>query len=116
MFRGRLLKVVLASTLLVAGCSSLPGLQVLTGQATPQDNTSPGTVQALDLVMADKSGATDPGLSAAADRVEAADTSVNIIEVRRDIQSRVFTVNMLFAPPQVDTSTVDGQIAELDAE
>ncbi len=115
MFRGHLLKFVMLSTLLVAGCSSLPGLQVLTGQATPQNNAAPGTVQALDLVMADKTGSTDPGLSAAADRIEAADGSVNIIEVRKDLSSRVLTVNMLFSPPQTDTSTLQGQIDQLDA-
>lgn len=115
MFRGHLLKLVMLSTLLVAGCSSLPGLQVLTGQATPQDNSAPGTVQSLDLVMADKTGSTDPGLSAAADRIEAADNNINIIEVRKDAQSRVLTVNMLFNPPKSDTTTLQGQIDQLDA-
>ncbi len=116
MFRGRFLRVLVLSTILVAGCSQLPGLQVLTGQASQTGGgTTSTTVQALDLVMADKTGATDPGITAAADRIEAADSMIDIIEIRKDTDSRVFTVNMLFNPPQTDTSTLQGQVAQLDA-
>ena len=114
MFRGRILGFVLLSAVLASGCSQLPGLRVLTGQ-TEEGVSGDLTVSALDLVMADKSGAADPGISAAANRIEAADTMIDIIEVRKDTEGRVFTVNMLFNPPQVDGSTLEGQIAQLEA-
>ena len=116
MLRGRILKVVVLSVILVSGCSKLPGLRVLTGQDAQGNNlaTTDQTVQALNLVMADKTGATDPGILAAADRIEAADSQINIIEVRKDTEARVFTVNMLLDLSGVDTSTQDGQIQQLD--
>ena len=104
---------LVVALLVVAGCQSLPGLRVLTGQDNPQ-SIAETAVQAGDLVMADKSGGTDPGLSAAADRIEAASGAVDIIEIREDFENRVFTVGMLFNPPQTDNST-QGQIAQLDA-
>lgn len=114
---GRVLRIVVLLAILASGCSQLPGLRVLTGQDPNGTGTSGDlTVQALDLVMADKSGASDPGISAAANRIEAADNMVDIIEVRKDTEARVFTVNMLFSPPQVDTATQEGQIASLDAQ
>ncbi|MEP7294314.1 MAG: hypothetical protein ABI835_21170 [Chloroflexota bacterium] len=115
MFRGRILQIVILSAILVSGCSQLPGLRVLTGQTEANGVSGDLTVAALDLVMADKSGSSDPGISAAANRIEAADTMIDIIEVRKDTEARIFTVNMLFNPPQVDTTTQDGQIAQLDA-
>jgi hypothetical protein len=114
MFRGRILGIVILSAVLAAGCSSLPGLRVLAGQQADA-TISNTTVQAVDLVMADKSGTTDAGLTAAANRIEAADSMIDIIEVRRDTDARTFTVNMLFQPPQTDTSTLDGQIAQYEA-
>jgi hypothetical protein len=65
--------------------------------------------------MADKSGLTDPSLVAAADRIETASGNVDIVEIRSDPEARIFSVNMLFAPPQVDPNTQEGQIAQLDA-
>lgn len=117
MYRGRIIQFVLLSAILVSGCSQLPGLRVLTGQTTETNGGASGdlTVQALDLVMADKSGATDPGLSAAANRIEAAAPMVDIIEVRKDTEGRVFSVNMLFSAPQVDRTTMEGQVADLEA-
>jgi hypothetical protein len=115
MTSGRVLRIVVLTAILVSGCSQLPGLRVLSGQDPNTASSGDLTVQALDLVMADKSGSTDPGISAAANRIEAADNMVDIIEVRKDDETRVFTVNMLFNPPQVDTSTMEGQIAQLDA-
>lgn len=114
---GRVLRIVVLLAFLASGCSQLPGLRVLTGQ-NPNGTGATGdlTVEALDLVMADKSGASDPGISAAANRIEAADNMVDIIEVRKDTEARVFTVNMLFSPPQVDMATQEGQIANLDAQ
>ncbi len=104
------------SAILASGCSQLPGLRVLSGQDPQNDPAAQvASVQALDLVMADKTGTTDPSLTAAADRIEAADNMIDIIEVRKDEETRVFTVNMLFAPPQTDTTTQAGQIAQYDA-
>ncbi len=101
--------------LLSVSCSSLPGLRVLTGQAE-QQNVANRTVESLDLVMADKSGTTSPALIAAADRIEAAAlNSVDIIEIRSDLDNRILRVDMLFRPPQADTSTVEGQAAQLEA-
>lgn len=105
---------VLLSASLIVGCSSLPGLRVLTGQNDAQTNADQ-TVQALDLVMADKFGRTDPAVTAAADRIEAAAGNVDIIEIRKNDEERTFQVNLLFAPPRVDTSTTNGQIALLDS-
>ena len=114
MRRVSLLPFVLLSAFLIVGCSSLPGLRVLTGEQNGQTNADQ-TVQALDLVMADKFGRTDPAISAAADRIEAAAGNVDIIEIRKNDDERLFQVNLLFARPPVDTSTLDGQIAMLDS-
>ncbi|MBI1259214.1 MAG: hypothetical protein GC204_17240 [Chloroflexi bacterium] len=116
MFRGRILQVVVLSVILVSGCSKLPGLQVLAGQDAQGNNvaTTNQTVANLNLVMADKTGATDPSLLAAADRIEAADKQINIIEVRRNDQTRVFSVNMLIDLSGIDMSTQAGQIEYLD--
>jgi hypothetical protein len=113
MSRGYVLKFALILILLVTGCSSLPGLRVLTGQENEQ-SVGDRTVEALDLVMGDKTGFTDPSLIAAADRIEAASTNVDVIEIRQDLESRIFTINMLFSPPNVE-NTLEGQIAYLDA-
>jgi hypothetical protein len=98
----------------VAGCSDMAGLRVLTGE-TDAETLTDRTVEALDLVMADKSGLTDPAIVAAADRIEAATNgTVDIIEIRNDPETRVFTVDMMFSPPQSDGS-VQAQVAQLDA-
>ncbi|MFQ3566389.1 MAG: hypothetical protein SNJ59_05265 [Aggregatilineales bacterium] len=88
-------------------------MRVLTGQSG-QEAQVDRTIQALDLVMADKTGISDPSLIAAADRIEAASGSVDIIEIRHDLNERIFTINLLFRPPQTD-NTVQGQVARLDA-
>jgi len=117
MFRGRILGIVILAAILGAGCSQLPGLRVLTGQDAQGNSlaTTNQTVQALNLVMADKSSATDPALLNAADRIEAADNLLNIIEVRKDAQARVLSVNMLLDLSAIDTSTQAGQLQQLDA-
>lgn len=116
MLRGRILWIAVLSAILAAGCSSLPGLRVLSGQdAQDGSTTSQATVQTLDLVMADKSGTSDASITSAANRIEAADSMIDIIEVRKDTEGRVFTVDMLFNPPQVDTNTLEGQIEWLEA-
>lgn len=93
--------LLVMSLLLVAGCSALPGLRVLTGQETT-DTLTDQVAEISDMVMADKSGTTDPSLLAAADRVEAAAGDVDIIEVRKDPASDLFTVYMLFQPTSQD--------------
>lgn len=106
--------LVLVSLILVSGCSSLPGLRVLTGQDTGAADVANRTVEELDLVMADKTGATDSSLIATADRIEAAAGTVDIIEIRQDDETDTFDVNMLFNPPQTE-NTLEGQVAQLDA-
>ena len=83
--------------LVVAGCSSLPGLRVLTGEDSPEA-AADQVIELTDMVMADKSGTTDPSLLSAADRIEAAAGSVDIIEIRQDLAEDMFTVYMLFQP------------------
>lgn len=113
MKRGLIVQFVLILALLITGCSSLPGLRVLTGQDA-DTTVADRTVESLDLVMADKTGSTDPSLIAAADRIEAASPNVDIIEIRQDVENRVFNINMLFLPPQVE-NTLEGQVALYDA-
>lgn len=116
MYRGRLLRIALLSAILVSGCSSLPGLRVLTGENPEEAGpTVDASVEALDLVMADKTGTIDVGVSAAADRIETANDMLDIIEIRKDEENRVFVVNMLFNPPNYDVNTNEGQIAQLEA-
>jgi hypothetical protein len=116
MRRGLAILLFLISVFVLAGCQSLPGLQVLLGQ-DPQSNPSAAasqTVAAMDLVMADKTGRTEPALFAAADRIEAASGEVDIIEIRRDDENHLFNVAMLFRPPQGDGSQ-QAQLAQLDS-
>ncbi|HLU12181.1 MAG TPA: hypothetical protein VK003_21065 [Oceanobacillus sp.] len=112
MSRGYVFKFAFLVLLLVSGCSSLPGLRVLTGQED-QQSIADRTVESLDLVMADKTGSTDPALIAAADRIEAANRNVDIIEIRNDPDSRVFSITMLLLLPPPE-NTMEGQIAFLD--
>ncbi|MAS37674.1 MAG: hypothetical protein CL610_27000 [Anaerolineaceae bacterium] len=89
---------VLALTLVfAAGCSVFPGLRVLTGEDVTGTNAE--ITQMSEIVMADKTGATDPSLMAAADRIEAASPFVDIIEIRKDEADDAFVVNMLFQQP-----------------
>jgi hypothetical protein len=113
MSRGYVLKFAVLTVLLVTGCSSLPGLRVLTGQEEEQ-TIADRTVESLDLVMADKTGSTDPALIAAADRIEAANRNVDIIEIRNDQDNHVFMITMLLNAPPPD-NTMEGQIAYLES-
>jgi len=99
--------------LFITGCSSLPGLRVLTGEDGGEAEAN-RVVETFDLVMADKTGATDPSLMATADRIEAATGNVDIIEIRPDAEADMFVVNMLYAAPQVP-QTLEGQVMSLDA-
>jgi hypothetical protein len=100
--------------LFVAGCSSLPGLRVLTGEDSGQANAA-RVVEQMDLVMADKTGATEPSLIAAADRIEAAAGNIDVIEIRHDLENDTFVVNMLVLFPEVP-QTLEGQVMLIDTE
>jgi hypothetical protein len=90
--------------LMVSGCSALPGLRVLTGQDSPEA-LSDQVVELTDMVMADKSGTTDPSLLAAADRIEQANGgAVDIVEIRQNTADDIFTVYMLLQPPNQNTT------------
>src|SRR5262245_62651336 len=96
MNKGRLLKAFLLIALVGAGCSSLPGLRVLTGEDPAGGGTqAEQLVASADLVMADKSGSGDPSLMAAADRIEAATGVIDVIEIRRDDVSHAFKVSVI---------------------
>jgi len=87
--------------LVMAGCDSMPGLRVLTGGGA--EGNANQLVAIADLVMADKSGNTDPSLFAAADRIEEAAGNVDIIEIRQDLAENTFVVNLLWSAPQAGT-------------
>jgi hypothetical protein len=99
------LQFLLAIALLMAsGCSSLPGLRVLTGQDSP-DALADQVAELTEMVMADKSGTTDPSLLTAADRIEQANLgTVDIIEIRQNTGDDLFTVYMLLQPPAQNTT------------
>lgn len=87
------LLLILAAALAISGCSVFPGLRVITGQ---QDAIEPQrTVESIDLVMADKTGGTDPSVLLIGDRIEAALQSVDVIEVR-ETNPGTFDVEMIF--------------------
>ena len=91
---------LVAALFIGAGCSALPGLRVLSGEQTA-DTAAQQLVENSEFVMADKSGNTDPALTAAADRIEAANGSsesvLDIVEIRKDLNADVFDVFLLFA-------------------
>jgi hypothetical protein len=90
-----------------SGCSVFPGLKVLSGQDGGEAAAN-SVVSTTGLVMGDKSGLTDPALSAAADRIEAANNgNVDIIEIRKDLNSDVFTIYMLIRPPTQNMTQAD---------
>ena len=93
------LQVFALALFLAAGCSVFPGLRVLTGESSGTGDPNAEVAAMVDLVMADKTGATDPSLMAAADRIEAANPLVDIIEIRKDETEDAFVVNMLFQLP-----------------
>ncbi len=106
------LTIALFAAFVIAGCSRMEGLRLLTGETA--DAQTDATVESLELIMADKTGASDPALMSAADRVEQASASVDIIEIRKDVDARIFQVILVWAPPVVDLNTQEGQFAFLD--
>lgn len=106
-FAAFLVMAVFASS----GCSALPGLRVLAGQDTGEAAEN-RLVESTELVMANKSGNTDPALNATADRIEtAAGGSVDIVEIQNDLNSRTFQVYALYLPDagQSDAASVNRQ-------
>src|SRR5689334_13173689 len=81
-----------------AGCSVLPGLRVIAGQDTGE-NAENRLVETTELVMANKSGTTDPALNGVADRIETASGgTIDIIEIRNDLNAHEFIVYALMLP------------------
>lgn len=109
--------LLVAALLFASGCSALPGLRVLSGEDST-NAVSERSVEADELVMADKSGTTDPALIAAADRIEAANGgNVDIVEIRQNTAKHEFDVYMLYQPDpnasQQDSSNAIRRAIEL---
>ena len=116
MNRGHLLRVFVILALVSAGCSTFPGLRVLTGEDPTGAAAAEQLVQTADLVMADKSGAGDPSLMAAADRIETATNDLaDIIEIRRDEEADTFVINMIVPPPMFNQGDLQAQFEYFDA-
>lgn len=76
----------------------LPGLKVLSGQDTG-DAPENRLVETSELVMANKSGVTDPALNGVADRIETASGgAIDIVEIHNDLNTHTFEVYALMAP------------------
>jgi len=104
----KVLRFLALVVLLSAGCSVFPGLRVLNGEDPAAITGGDQVVAQSDLIMADKTGATDSSLILAADRIESASGNVDIIEIRRDEEDDAFVTNLLFRPP----SDANGQTQE----
>lgn len=101
--------IVLLGLLFSAGCSALPGLRVLTGEDSAE--TAAQAVELTELVMGDKSGATDPSLMAAADRIEQANGgTIDIVQIGKNEELDVFQVDLLWNP---DNLTPESGVAEI---
>jgi hypothetical protein len=112
----KFLKLFSLMLVLAAGCSVFPGLQVLTGENPDGNAVTVDNADIADMVMADKTGATNPSLMSAADRIEAAVLNADIIEIRKDEVNDAFVVDMLFLTPQdADPNTQAGLIALYEA-
>lgn len=99
--------LVIISLLFASACSALPGLRVLSGQVSG-DTVAEEVVTSSDMVMADKSGLTDPALTIAADRIELANSgNIDIIELHKDLNEDAFIVYMLIRPPDQTTTNAD---------
>jgi hypothetical protein len=106
----RFYSLLAVGLMLTAGCSAMPGLRVLTGQDSPE-NVASQVIEQTDLVMGDKSGVTDPSLTAAADRIELANGgTIDIVQIGRNAAQDVFQVDMLWTP---DNLTADSTTAEV---
>lgn len=107
----KVIRLLSLALVFAAGCSVFPGLRVLTGEDAV-NSTNAQIAEMSELVMADKTGSTDPSLMAAADRIEAASPFVDIIEIRKDEANDRFVVNLLFQPPSdADTQSQAGLLS-----
>lgn len=112
----KFLKLFTLILVFATGCSVFPGLRVLTGEDPDGTAVTVDNADIADLVMADKTGATNPSLMSAADRIESAVPNADIIEIRKDDLNNTFVVNMLFLLPQdADPNTQAGLIALYEA-
>lgn len=103
----RVVILAILGLVFASSCSVFPGLKVIAGQTDP-NAAADNVVQTTGLVMADKSGLTDPALSADADRIEAANNgAVDIIEIRKDLNADAFTIYMLIRPPDQNMTQAD---------
>jgi hypothetical protein len=105
----RFYTLLLIGLLVSTGCSALPGLRVLTGQDSAE-NVSSQVIEQTNLVMGDKSGTTDPSLTAAADRIEQANGgTIDIIQIGRNEAQDVFEVDLLWSPDNLtaESTTAD---------
>ncbi len=108
----KVVRVLVLMLVFTTGCSVFPGLRALSGDTSSPEALSSEVVELSDLVMADKTGDSDPSLMAAADRIETAFPNIDIIEIRKNEMDDLFVVNMLFQPPQdADTSTQAGLVS-----
>jgi hypothetical protein len=115
MNKGHLLRGFVILALLSTGCSSLPGLRVLTGEEAAGGTNVEQLVESADLVMADKSGEGDPSLMAAASRIESASNSVaDIIEIRHDSEADTFIINLIVPPPNFSQADLQAQFEYFD--
>lgn len=101
-----------------AGCSVFPGLKVLSGQDTTAIDGE-RTIENIQLVMADKSGNTDPAVLEAGNRIEAAfSNGIDVVEMRKDLSQDVFNITILIQPfasdaPQAEIVNTLKRIVEL---
>jgi hypothetical protein len=93
---------LLSLTLIIVltGCSVFPGARVLVGEDVSAEGQT--LIGASEFVMVDKSDNTDPALAAAADRIEAADPNMDIVEIRRNPDDDVFEVFSLLILPDAN--------------
>jgi hypothetical protein len=90
----------------MAGCDAFPGLRAVTGGNTTANQNR--AVSELNLVMADKTGATDPSLIAIADRIESASTIGDVIEIRENLDVGSYDVSVVLwvEPPTTQQEAI----------
>ncbi len=103
----RFLALLMIAAAFSTGCSVFPGLRVLSGQDTAAVDGE-RTIENIQLVMADKSGNTDPAVLEVGNRIEAAyDNGIDVVEMRKDLSQDVFNVAVLIPPFAADATQID---------
>lgn len=103
----RFLVLLVLAAVFGAGCSVFPGLQVLSGQDTTAIDGE-RTIENIQLVMADKSGNTDPAVLEVGNRIEAAfSNGIDVVEMRKDLSQDVFNIAILIQPFASDASQTE---------